>query len=231
MNGWRVVYKDANTGAITESDEIEFPGGRAEIITWFQDKECHGKLLSYVSDPVRKCLEKVKIEVPTLIQSHFQLMSDNLATLEKMDECTEAVNEMLLFFKKPPNVQLDVKQYVDKTCTFDVMKITYRQETSKCVIVNKNFRVEVYNIFKSTFEAVGKELKTLIMADLTATLDVFSETAKRETENADAIYARNVKMLEDKLSIEGKDVYFPPFIYDLNVFNLYLHYLLMIKQR
>ena len=202
MKGWKVVYVDEH-GTHHDSPEIDFTGGPAEIDMWIRSDHCKGKLLSFVTAPVRECLTSVDNQVPTLVLDHFQQMTANLAALQALDQCTEAVTDMAVYFKQKPTVQIDVEAYVKKTCDFDVTKISFRREAKKCVIVNSDFTREVYDIFKRTFETVGNELKTLIMADLTATLDAFSETASREKQNADAIYGRNKKMLEDRLANEG----------------------------
>jgi hypothetical protein len=202
MTNGRAVRRVKSDGTLVEQEEHYFDGGRSRMILWFKSDEVKGKLTRAVEVPVRECLNMVKRDMPSVLFQHFEQMTKNLGTLKSKDKC-QSVADMNLYFTSKPKVEFDIETYLKKTTTIDPMKIEYREEPSRCVIVNSKLKVQLHQMFQKTFAAVAAEINSFVMTDLNEALEDFRVTAEREKENADGIFERNKEMLEKKLSDEG----------------------------
>lgn len=189
---WRVV-QILPDGTEREVERNEFKGGASDIRMWLR-KEGQPKLDSAVRGPTTACLEKVKKELPGIIMNCWEEVPRLLTTLK--ETCpSERVEDMTMYFSQLPKVEIDIENYVKRTCSFDLNKISFDEEPFCCVIYNSRLGPEISAIFEATFEAISKEIMTFIMADLEVVFANFAILVEREWTSAEKIY----KNIEDNL--------------------------------
>jgi len=198
MKGWQVVelhYRNGREERV-EKRIITFEGGLPGMMRWFTE-EAHPKLLPHVQQPTEKAIAEVVKTVPDVILESFQLCHSLVQKLKDMG--SEGFDDLLLFLHQRPILDINPKSYIDRSCQFDVKSITFIRHPDRCEIDNEIFKVDVYKQFEKQFSQVLPSVTTLFLADLEGHFENFGAKIKAEKENAQAIFIRNKKIMEQNL--------------------------------
>ena len=199
MRNWKVVIERSD-GSIEEREEISFPGGKAEVRMWIESPRCKGKLVSFMKQPTKLQLEAARSCLPGVIKEMYTKCGDLVEMISTVSDGTaDAMRDMQIFFRKIPVVDFNVDLYVDTVCQMDAKQITFREERSHCVIVNETFKIEVYDLFKRSFQDAISLISATLFADLDHIFTDFSKLVSTELQTVEKIYMRNQEFLQQQL--------------------------------
>ena len=202
---WRVVEERADGTIVEDQEEHEFKGGKSGVRRWMKE-EGTPKFIGVVKIEMRKQLETVAEELPDKIVKHWKHSRELVDRLKAIEaEASDQVNDMVIYFREPPEVKIDVNAHICQVTTFDTEQVLTCCTTEfhrKVVLYNSKFRANIVKQFKSSVRDICKVVTTDLSAKLEDVLQKFNSRVQTDKASADRMLKNMEDLLVSKMSKE-----------------------------
>lgn len=196
---WTIVDKATNQ----RIPEYPFPGYKAELRKWME-AEGTPKFIKVMKDKMRIELDKIANELPGKISELWITAGGFLKKIKEIDqEASGGMDELTIFFERPPEVIIHTETHLSRVTTFDTEQVINSctlETPNEIILITEQFENNIVRQFEMNAENMCKIVHEELNSELSGTLNKFRDKVESEKLSAERLLESMNDILTSKIT-------------------------------